>query len=68
MNWETGTDIYTSLCVKQITNCENLLYSTGNYTQCSVVTYLGRKLKKTGDICTRVANSLCCAAETNTML
>ena len=38
MNWETGTDIYTSLCVKQITNCENLLYSTGNYTQCSVVT------------------------------
>ena len=38
-NWEIGIDIYTLLilCVKQITN-ENLLYSTGNSTQCSVVT------------------------------
>ena len=34
---EIGTDIYTLLCIKQITN-ENLLYSTGNSTQCSVVT------------------------------
>ena len=39
MNWEIGIDIYTLLilCIKQITN-ENLLYSTGNSTQCSVVT------------------------------
>ena len=38
MNWEIGiVYIYTLLCIKQITN-ENLLYSTGNYTQCSVVT------------------------------
>ena len=37
MNWEIGTDIYTLLCIKQITN-ENLLYSTGNSTPCSVVT------------------------------
>ena len=37
MNWETGIDIYTLLCIKQITN-ENLLYSIGNSTQCSVVT------------------------------
>ena len=29
MNWETGVDVYTLLCVKQITN-ENLLYSTGS--------------------------------------
>ena len=38
-NWETGVDMYTLLiiCIKQITN-ENLLYSTGNSTQCSVVT------------------------------
>ena len=36
MNWEIGTDIYT-LCIKQISN-ENPLYSTGNSTQCSVVT------------------------------
>ena len=35
MNWEIGIDIYTLLCVKQITN-KNLLYSTGNSTQFSV--------------------------------
>ena len=37
MNWEIGMDIYTLLCIKQITN-EKLLYSTGNSTQCPVVT------------------------------
>ena len=36
-NWETGTDIYKLLYIKQITN-ENLLYSTENSTQCSMVT------------------------------
>ena len=37
MNWEIGIDIYAVLYIKQITN-ENLLYSIGNSTQCSVVT------------------------------
>ena len=39
MNWEMGTDIYTLLIqsIRQITN-EDLLYSTGNSTGCSVVT------------------------------
>ena len=37
MNWEIGINIYTLLCIKQITN-ENLLYSTGNSTWCSVET------------------------------
>ena len=37
MNWETGVDIYTFLCVKEITN-KNLLYSTGSSPPCSVVT------------------------------
>ena len=39
VNWETGIDAHTLLilCIKQITN-ENLLLSTGNSTQCSVVT------------------------------
>ena len=45
MNWEIGIDIYTILYTKQITN-ENLLYSTGNSTQRSVVTEMGRKSKK----------------------
>ena len=47
MYWEIGIGIYTLLilCIKYITN-ENLLYSTGNSTQCSVVTYMGRKCKE----------------------
>ena len=32
-----GVDIYTFLCIKEITN-ENLLYSTGSSPPCSVVT------------------------------
>ena len=32
ISWETGTDIYTLLDIKQVTN-KNLLYSTGNCTQ-----------------------------------
>ena len=32
MNWEIGMDIYTVLCVKEITN-ESLLYSTGGEVQ-----------------------------------
>ena len=38
-------DIYTLLGGKWITK-ENLLYRTGNCTQCSVTTYTGRKSKK----------------------
>ena len=37
MNWEVGNSIYTLLCVKYIAN-DNLLYSTWNSTQHSVVT------------------------------
>ena len=32
MNRETGMDIYTVLCIKEITN-ESLLYSTGGEVQ-----------------------------------
>ena len=39
INWEVGIDTYTSLYIKYITN-KDLLYSTGNYTQDSVMTYL----------------------------
>ena len=44
-NWEIGIDIYTLLCIKQITN-KNLLYSTGNSTQYSVITYTGKESEK----------------------
>ena len=43
--WEIGIDIYTLLYIKQITN-KGLLYSTGNSTQYSVMTYMGKDSKK----------------------
>ena len=69
MNWEIGIDIQTLLilCIKQITNV-NLLYSTGNSTQCSEVNLMGRKSKKRGDICVHIADALCCTVETNIAL
>ena len=47
MNWEVGIDIHTllTLCVEQITK-ENLLDSTGNSTQCSVVGHRGKEIQK----------------------
>ena len=36
-NWEIGIDIDTLLCIKEIAN-ENLPFSTGDPTQCSVLT------------------------------
>ena len=66
-NWEIGVDIYTLLCMKQITN-KHLLYSTGTSTQCSLVTYIERKSKEKRDICILIADSFCCPVETNTTL
>ena len=45
INWETGIEIYTILYIKQIAN-KDLLYSTGNSTQYSVMTYMGKESKK----------------------
>ena len=45
INWEIGTDIYTLLYIKEITN-KDLLYSTGNSTQYSVMVYMGKESKK----------------------
>ena len=45
INWEIGTDIYTLLYIKQITN-KDVLCSTGNSTQYSVMTYMGKESKK----------------------
>ena len=67
--WETEIDIYTLLKVrlKWMTN-ENLLYSLGNSTWCSVVTKMGKKSKKEGNMCIHIADSLCCPVEINTTL
>ena len=48
INWKIGIDVYTLLYIKYITNKE-LLYSTGNSTQYSLMVYMGN-LKKSGDI------------------
>ena len=44
INWEIGIDIYTLLYIKQITHMD-LLYSTGNSPQHSLMTYMGKKSK-----------------------
>ena len=55
--WETGPDIHTLLCIRQITH-ENLLYST---VRCGDLN--GKEIQKRGDICIHIAASLCCTAE-----
>ena len=70
--WERSTDIYTSPCVKQRPSGK-LLYNTGSSPQCSVMTQRGgmgsgKEVEEEGDICTLMAGSHCCIAETNTTL
>ena len=45
MDWEVGIGICTLLYVKQIIN-KDLLYNTGNSTQYSVITYMGKESGK----------------------
>ena len=44
-NWEIGIDIYTLLCMKQITNMD-LLYSTGNFAQYFAMDYMEKNIEK----------------------
>ena len=45
LNWDTEIDIHTLLFIKQITN-KDLLYSTKNSIQYSVMTYMGKGTEK----------------------
>ena len=45
INWEAGIDVYTPLYIKYITN-KDILYSTRNSTQYSVMAYMGKDSKK----------------------
>ena len=56
INQELGMNKHTLLYIRQITN-KDLLYSTGNSTQYSVITYIRKE-----------SESLCGAPETNTTL
>ena len=67
INQEFGSNMYTLLHIKQI-NSKDLLYSTGNYTQHSVITYMGKESEKRIDICIYTTESFCCTPESNTTL
>ena len=45
INWVIGIDRYTLQCIKQITN-KDLLYSTENSIQYSVMAYMGKESEK----------------------
>ena len=45
ISWKIGIDTCTLLHIKQITN-KDLLYSTDNSTQYSVMAYMGKESKK----------------------
>ena len=60
-DWEVGIDMYTLMCIEQITN-ENLVHSIGNSSQCSR-DFTGKEIQGTGDIFIHVADSLRCTAE-----
>ena len=45
VNWEIEIDVYILVYIKWITN-KDLLYTTGNSTQYSVMAYMGKESKK----------------------
>ena len=64
INWEIGIDIYTLLYVKQIIK-KDLLHSTGNSTQYSVMTCIEKEFLKRVAMYMCLAESLCCTVEIN---
>ena len=67
INWKIGIHIYTLLYIKQITN-KDLLYSTGNSTQYSVMAYMENESEKEWIHVYVITDSLCYTPETNTTL
>ena len=67
LNQELMMNIHTLLYIKQITN-KDLLYSTGNSTQYSIITNMEKESKKKVNACICIIDSLSCTAETNTTL
>ena len=53
--------------LKQVVN-KDILYSTANSTQYSVVTYIEKESKKRVDMFICITDSFCYIAETNTTL
>lgn len=65
-DWEVGIDIYTLLYIKEIT-CKDQLRSTRNSIQYSIMTHMGKNIKKSG-YCVCITGSLCHTLETKTIL
>ena len=65
-DWEFGISRGKLLYIEWI-NSKVLLYSTGNSTQYSVITYMGKESEKKR-IYKYINESLCCTPETNTTL
>ena len=53
INQELGINIYTLLSIKQINN-KDILYSTGNYIQYFVITYMGKESEKNRYTCVNI--------------
>ena len=64
INWETGNETYTLPHIRQATN-KDLLYSTGNPIQYSVIANMGKESKKEW---MHVHDSLCYTAENNNIV
>ena len=72
MNWKVGSDVFTLLCVKQVSSGK-LLYSMGSSVRCSAMTLEGWDGGWEGGLsgrgqCMHIADSLHCTAETSTIL
>ena len=60
--------MYTLLYIKEIINMD-LMYSLGNSTQYSVITYVGKESEEEWIyVCICITGSLYCTPETNTAL
>ena len=65
MNGETGVDIATLLCIKQVTN-KNLLYSTGNSMLCG---HLNEKeIQTRASLVAQTKESACSAGDLGSIL
>ena len=65
INQEFEMNTYTLPYTKQINN-KDLLYSTGKYTQCFVITYMGKESEK--NIQRDISEASPCIPVTNTTL
>jgi len=67
MDWGFGIGTCTLRYMECLVN-RDLLYSTENYTQYSVMIHMGKESETEYDVCIYITESLCCTAEMITTL